>query len=158
MLTQQPRALGVGPEQRQPEHARAGHDDRIDREARHVATEHAARILDHVAHDRGRDDAGQRVKRAIDRDDGATLRYRRELAQHRRADHISRSAEAGANHEKRDLQTRAANVRHQGENRSADNQRHRTEHPARAAGGEATRHHELRDERPKPSTARRRRR
>src|SRR5215813_2387641 len=59
----QSRALGVGPEQREPEQSRGDHDGCIDGKARHVAVEHAAGILDHVTHDIGSDDAGERIER-----------------------------------------------------------------------------------------------
>ena len=51
-----------------------------------------ARALNHASHHQRRHDSSQRIDRTVDRDHGAALRYRRELADHRRAHHIDRSA------------------------------------------------------------------
>ena len=50
-----------------------------------------ARVLNDAAHHGGRDDTGQRVKRAVDCDHRAALRHRGEFAQHRRAHHVDRA-------------------------------------------------------------------
>ena len=103
-------------------------------------------MLDHAAHHRRRHDAGERVERAVDRDHGAALRYRRELAEHRRADHIDRAAQAGADHEQRDQHARRAlEIGQHREDRAADHQWRRAEHAAGAAGRHAARHQGLRD-------------
>ena len=102
-------------------------------------------MLEHTTHHRGRHDAGKRVDRTVDRDHRPALRHRRELTQHRRTYHIDRSAKSGAEHEKRDLQTRTVQIRQNRKDRSADHQGRRAKDAARAPGRYAARHHHLRN-------------
>ena len=117
----------------------------VDGEAGHVAVERRRRALDHAAHHIGREDTGERIERAVDRDHRAALRHRRELADHRRTDHVDRAAQPGADHQQRDHQPARRDMRQHREDRTAEDQRRGTEHAARAAGREATRQHHLRD-------------
>ena len=141
----QARALGVGPEQQQAEQSGHDHDNGVDGEAGHVAFERRRRVLDHAAHHRWGQNARKRIDRAADRDNSAALRHRREFPEHRRTDHIDRSAKSGSDYKKRDLQPGTIDMRERGKNRSADDQGRRAEHAARAAGGNTTRHQQLRN-------------